>query len=274
MALSCGAMADITPNSVDLKLARAAEHGYDLRDEVRRWVEDDPYRIVVKTNADRTEWTMEVGDHPIPPFDRWSILFGDAVHNTRCALDHFFFALAHRYAPKSDIYRRFFPVTYGEKGWNTWMKARKDELWLAFPSAVQAAIEREQPYNRKNGGGNGFLGMLHALDTTDKHHTLNMVIVPSREVFWTNLRTDFLHPWSSEWTGPVTFGPEGVKKGHELGRVTFKYPPKVDPNPHVKVAVGIPNPTEGQNPFDINGLLDTLRQEVVEVIGRIETVAI
>lgn len=102
--------------------------------------------------------------------DQWGLLAGDAVHNTRSALDHLACRLVEHNGHNTTI-RTAFPIWKDEPSDQTEKKRFKGNL--AGMSAVHKdAIRKLQPYANKGSDLAKNLNTLRALDDLDKHQIL------------------------------------------------------------------------------------------------------
>src|SRR5947209_3565314 len=76
------------------KLERAREHAQTIKDESGAWFHKYSYTISHKPNDEFTRYSIILNFPACPPFQRWSLLFADSIHNLRCALDHLIYAIA------------------------------------------------------------------------------------------------------------------------------------------------------------------------------------
>lgn len=167
------------------KLDRATEHRDGLDREINAFFEE-------RSRVPRlgTKYEEESGDHVLyvtfmpdlgPLLQRSSLLFGDAVHNLRSALDHVAFEAAsiHQWGDIQHPRRIAFPITDDADRWKRECNYRLSEL---HPDDV-AAIRWYQPYEAliragQPSGARTLLGLLRDLDDWDKHRLLTAVAVP------------------------------------------------------------------------------------------------
>lgn len=167
------------------KLGRAKKHLDALKDEVARFLEAHPYAFLVQANLGRTEYSFRAHVLEWPPLE-WSLIVGDYVHNLRSALDNLMWQLALltsggpepiRFDGKTADPRQIqFPISDTlEKYVNAQVRAYVDAKYMA-------AIQDFQPYHGRyiDPLGSPFL-RLHALSNTDKHRTINAVLVSVSE---------------------------------------------------------------------------------------------
>lgn len=115
-----------------------------------------------------------------PDVWQWAVLFGDALHNLRCALDHMVYALAiHETGaePPDDDKILAFPVCSDSSHF-----AQSRYRIRSLSTTTQAAIERAQPYNRpKPGRWFAPIWWLAQLNDVDKHRLAHLSLVAARD---------------------------------------------------------------------------------------------
>lgn len=156
--------------SARAKIKRAGEHLGRFHDESESFLQSDPHTVTHETNRNKTEHVFRFHVVREPPLDL-SLVAGDAIQNSRAALDHMVFALAHHESPvplTDDEARRLqFPIC---------------DSPTAFQGAIQqgrlkgiqnaAFIESLQPYPGKEWR----LGWLRELSNIDKHRQLHVLV--------------------------------------------------------------------------------------------------
>lgn len=211
-------------DSVKAKLQRAEEHAQAVRDEIKPWMETNPYRVSREVNADSTRYSLIahlVGTEPA--LQRWSLIVGDCLHNLRSALDHLIYAIAvheSRTEPPPDERSLMFLIADTLDNFN---KNASRIKTLSEP--VRKAIEAVQPFNRPHPKLPPLLAVLRDLENTDKHKLLRLAyasIAVADIGFW--------GPQNSIANTPqfVPYGGE-IKDGTEIFAAVFK-----SPEPHMK----------------------------------------
>jgi hypothetical protein len=164
--------------SFNAKLGRATEHVKVFDSELKSWMDKKLYRLVPKTNADFTEHSLVYRCTEDLDKTRVSLVFGDAVHNLRSALDHLIYAVA---ATKSQgvapatwkkIEKRIaFPICNSTTAFTEFC----NEFGMVLTPGILDALKDFQPDNR----GNPFLPpairLLRDLDDLDKHRLLPVI---------------------------------------------------------------------------------------------------
>jgi hypothetical protein len=158
------------------KLGHAIAHINLLRTEIEKAGAPHPDLIPLRREyeADQGAVVYRI-DHVIQIRDDWPLIFGDAIHDLRGALDHLMWqlAIAHlgRRPTSAEVRNIQFPV----------IKRLKDFPGHPFLRHIrQADIERLkpfQPYKRLNRGQLHPLPKLVALSNTDKHRRLHLLVV-------------------------------------------------------------------------------------------------
>lgn len=201
------------PPPAIFKLYRAEEHINQLKSEVDKFLSKEPYRFAVEYDKDRTHGFVVIRVRENPPFIRWSILIGDAIHNLRVALDYMVCQLI--VSGKSQIGRHSgFPIYRTLEAYNSGKSANIKGI---CPRAEQI-IDRLKPY----GGGIESYWRLHQIDIDDKHRFLLAAIdMPSNIKFKPS-------PVWAKWvkTADVTFYslPNPIKDGTKV--LSFPVPPE------------------------------------------------
>jgi hypothetical protein len=204
-------MLDLT--SVRAKLTRSQEHTQALKNEVRAWMDRNPYSLVQKANPQLTRYSVVIRINELPLFQRWSIIFADALHTLRNVLDHFVYAIAcHEAAPSPPAKegRLRFPIT--DSGPNFDSEVCAGRLGT-ISEPVLTAIKAAQPYNRPHESLPPVLSILRDLTNADKHRLLQLVfgtIAMGNFGFVSKTGSPLTGTWS-----PIAYGGE-VKDGTEI----------------------------------------------------------
>jgi hypothetical protein len=255
--------------SVDAKLKRADEHLQTFEREVDTWFDQDSYQLVCESNADHTRHTVIARLNPTrrpPDFERWSLIFADAIHNLRSALDHLVYAIAERqmtpWPPDIRTLKALsFVIADTPDQWNA---DSRRKLRFLHPD-VLTAMESVQPYNRQNEFRPPLLSLLRDLDDFDKHRLLALTLTYPVEILFKEVT------WFVPGNTPSIAGHDGpVGDGTQLAVVSFAKPePNVKIDFQTKLAVTVnhaPGP-EGHSRSDAWFLFTKLlRPEVEEVI--------
>jgi hypothetical protein len=162
-------------SSVRAKLARSQEHAQALKNEVRAWMDRRPYSVVQKANADSSRYSIVIRINEPALFQRWSLIFADALNSLRNALDHLVYAIAcHEAAPNLPAKegKLRFPITNSRTNFDGEL-SRGSLGNISDP--VRTAIELAQPYNRPHEKVPPLLGILRNLNNADKHKLVQLV---------------------------------------------------------------------------------------------------
>ena len=141
-----------------LKIARGRRHIAELESEISAYLDRDPWAMLLQLDKNSGKHIIaQKGREEIP--DNFSIVFGDAVHNFRTALD----ILANDIIALSGVKPRkvYFPFGDSPTGFEDQMKSKMSQA----SEDVQAIVRSFQPYR----GGNETLRAMHDLDIGDKH---------------------------------------------------------------------------------------------------------
>jgi hypothetical protein len=187
-------VAKSTLNSARLKLGRAKdlldeiERDYRARNEERvaRGGEQHQHQVELATDVvllpdgrmiQQTPWyVIRLPVDPPPPREQWGLLAGDAMHNTRSALDH----LACRLVELENnpvTNRTAFPI-WGDEPATRRERGRFKEAIRGMSADHRDSVTRLQPYKNPGTAEATRLLTLAALDNLDKH----VVLVPINTV--------------------------------------------------------------------------------------------
>lgn len=150
-----------------MKLHRAEEHFNSLYARISQWNSSRVYRAPLRVSDDRhhLEFLQPVGVRP--PLDEWGLVFGDAVHNMRSALDCTIWEFAHLdgVAP-SNPRQVSFPVLTDRSKWD----GAASRL-SSVPSDLLSRVEAVQPFNDPDPTtvDKSWLSVISKLDNDDKH---------------------------------------------------------------------------------------------------------
>lgn len=141
-----------------LKVSRARKHVAEIESEVAKYLSRDPSAIVVTIDDQSKKHGLLFGQSEAIPFDI-ALIFGDAIHNLRGALD----LLANDLVALNGVEPKkvYFPFADSGPGLDDQIK---DKMRGASESAKDI-VRSLKPYK----GGNILLRALHDLDITDKH---------------------------------------------------------------------------------------------------------
>lgn len=257
--------------SAYLKLIRAQEHLDPLVEDIRRFENSQPYRVIRETDESAGEHLAYVVVDGIPG-DRWYGPLGDTVHNLRGTLDHAVHGLSRYFAGRPltepEMKSIEFPITTDPDHWRRYVEGGKQSIRF-LPDAYRQIIESEQPYR----GSNDFIRSnhpMHVLKTlwnTDKHRTIPLfvgfgrvmlVYVPGDPGFSTYRRT-----------------PAVMNNGSEVVRVPIgRIKSKEDLQPIVQVEVTLQEGGPTRNPVGtrqpIGSFLGYMHNTVFEVLSEFE----
>ena len=157
--------ADERLKHVTLKVARASEHVGNLEQELRAFLDSEPYKVEAKHDPATRKLVYYVTSAEATP-DRLSLIAGDAIQNLMSALDH----LAYQ-------------IVCSDTGDNP-----PNPNWIYFPIADNAAKYEAKKRGKMEGahqesfdaidalnpykGGNDLLWKLYRLNNIEKHRLL------------------------------------------------------------------------------------------------------
>jgi hypothetical protein len=158
-----------------MKLNRANELFLAMLSRVETWNASRSFMAPLRVSADRAyiEFLAPVGSRP--PVDEWALLFGDAIHNTRSALDGIVWEFAHLggSAP-SNPNALSFPVVEDHKKW----RGAVDRKLPNVPDDLVERIRAAQPFVVPNVDNSiSWLKAVSRLDNDDKHRGM-IIAVP------------------------------------------------------------------------------------------------
>ena len=156
-------------HGIRLKIERAKKHIRDLDIAIQAFVLDKPYRLEVKPHpvAQIEHTTLYVAEvKPIP--DEISLTVGDAIHNSRSALDHLMWQLVESGGGTPDR-NTYFPICDSAQQYASAMGNREIQKITAearnIIESVQPCVTSDQT-----------LWLIHQLDILDKHRLLLTVV--------------------------------------------------------------------------------------------------
>lgn len=250
-------------DSVFAKIERAREHADLLDKELTAWIDGNPYALHLKVNSDFTRYSVIISILKPPPLQRWSLIFGDAIHNLRSALDHLIYAIsihALKADPPPNERRSAFlindtPSDFKSKHWRV----------ADLSQPVRQAIESVQPYNRKHANMPPLLTLLRDFDDADKHRLIKVVLQRPVE-FNISITGPGLRPEDQHFESAYM----DVVDGAEIAWITCKRPtPNLQLNGGVTLTIvveHVPGPLGVQRTGIERLLLEDLLPEVREVI--------
>jgi hypothetical protein len=150
------------------KLKRAKKHVEDLSANVGAFGKTDSYRVVSDEDPNSGDLVFHLRIKTDIPAEEWAAIIGDAVQNTRSALDHLACALVSRESGESALTRRTcFPISREAQE----LKAATSPEVKGMRQDAADAIRALDPYKE----GNDTLWAIKALNDRDKHRLLLVV---------------------------------------------------------------------------------------------------
>jgi hypothetical protein len=168
------------------KLDRAKGHVEELRAEIEREAANNSGLISLQHEYDpndraviyRINYVVQIHEH-------WPLIFGDAVHNLRCALDHLMWQLAvihlRRQPTTAEAKQIQFPVVSRAKDFT-----RSNRFLRHIRNADIDRLKPFQPYKRRRKGEMHPLPKLVYLSNVDKHRKLHLLVVAPQSASFTN----------------------------------------------------------------------------------------
>lgn len=156
------------------KFRRANEHISELRNDFVEWNKTST-ALNGELSADGLTFRLDLVITKQPDLERWSLIFGDAIHNMRVALDIWMWeriVAESKREPKS-IY---FPIRVDEKGFGIWEASARRQ---GIREETILALRTIQPFLADSALGQNVLRHIHELDIADKHkHILELRLQP------------------------------------------------------------------------------------------------
>jgi hypothetical protein len=148
----------------DQKFARAISLFREFQSRIETWSAGQPFTTDKVLSSDGLVATVILQVKRRPPIEEWALLFGDALHNLRSALDSLVWELAHMDGKQPRNARDlYFPVVAHEADWPR--AAKKLE---SCPVEAVERIRLMQPFLIADSATSG-LEVLATLSNQDKH---------------------------------------------------------------------------------------------------------
>ena len=161
------------------KIGRASKHLADFREATHSFLESEPFTFIHQQNPSMS--SENVGAEHIEPVPtELSLLFGDAIHNLRSALDFLACQLVRLNISNHKCKDISFPIYSTSEDFMN----KLDNNTKLMVQPAKSIIEQLQPY--KHGKGHK-LWIIHQLDIQDKHRLL--VVLPPSINSWTRTIT-------------------------------------------------------------------------------------
>jgi hypothetical protein len=254
------------------KLARAEQHRLSITPEIIEYATSNRIHFARKDNLgqvkDRTircEYTVSKLEEPP---ESWPHVAGDAIQNTRAALDHAIWALVvKRKGAKfahDNRQRIVFPIRDKPENFPEATLAK----WGLKPTVIDV-IRDSQPFSAGVDPHVHALWFLRELSNIDKHQMLHVIVLIPEEVF---LNTDPPIPG-----GRLTIDTRGpLYKGAPA--ITFTAPRPAHVRGRVKVDLQFNagfcfDQTPTTKPTSIDVALQAMHNEAAHVIGQLEVAA-
>ncbi len=162
---------------IEAKLERAEEHINQLNVEVEALLDSAPYRSIPHDDPQALDdFERMLSRIRVPP--RISVLAGEAIHQTRSALDHIASALV--LVNKHQTNRETqFPI-YKYRPSHEKESLRYEEHMRGMSWSAKALIDGFQPFKVGSDWESHPLSILKALDNFNRHHALLVAVGASR----------------------------------------------------------------------------------------------
>lgn len=209
-------------------------------------------------SPDRREVTFYASIRSEPPTFEWSLVFGDAIHNYRSALDSLAWSMAHMDGNRPDHQdekRIYFPLTRSVSEFN---KLAKTSL-RSVPGFILERLQSVQPYH--GGHPNKAIGaILHDLDIADKHRSsIELVgVAADKTTYGVAYRYEDLSNKPDPGTEDYEWlGDEGpVHDGQPIARMRFQAPVETAEVYNLPLVLAIDHGGERRDALALLGLID------------------
>jgi hypothetical protein len=153
------------------KLARAEHHLNTLTNEMRVFLDSDPYEFERRLDYENSRYLFYVKRVETPKL-QWGAVIGDFIHNLRSALDHLTWQLALKHyggaIPREVWPEISYPIAHDLSGFKKRSVLKHlDTEHVTFMQGFQT--EHRNPQNP--------LTLLHDLWNTDKHRILHATLI-------------------------------------------------------------------------------------------------
>jgi hypothetical protein len=168
------------------RLDRAEQLRDDINAALHVWRNRNPNPWTGHTNPERTEHHFHLTFNTPPDPIRWGLLFGDAIHNLRAALDNAIWAAAVRDCGDEEPLRRTqFPIFLDKDEFFGRVKGRRSgqsQIDSVKDADVRAIVERAQPWQRSDRPDFDHLWVVHEFDREDKHRVITPILIVPRQL--------------------------------------------------------------------------------------------
>jgi hypothetical protein len=259
-------------SAVGRRLDRAEEHLATLGRALQAWRDQNPSPILGRGNPEKTRHDFYASFEVQPDLVGWGIVFGDAIHNLRAALDNLVWECASRDGPPPK--QTEFPVFVDRDRYFAPQKDRGGGQWKMSGirnEAVRRAIEQVQPWSCAKPPEHDPLWVIHEFNNADKHRVITPVLLVPRTLE-TSISLEYadeatagdsVPPAIEYWDGPIEDG-RRVFTIHTPSR-----PEKVAMSHGVTLGVAI---SLGDRTGGITGTLGSLCSHVRGVVERVVAV--
>ena len=254
-------------HSARKKLERAEELLNEILDDYKkrnREIVLEPYEIIPERIDDvlgREWYVLRLPFEPPEPSERWGLLAGDAMHNTRSALDHLACRLVEHNRKKVSV-RTAFPIWPNEPK-NKADRKRFRGAIAGMSAPHKKSVRQLQPYANPGSAESAKLIAVAALDNLDKHQILVPLLstIGGKEAQPPSIESDLASQFDYLWNAG-----EVATKGVELLRFSPRGP--IGTIHHI----GLPIPIRATFGDTTTGLRE-LREIRAYVVGIVESFA-
>lgn len=153
--------------SARLKIKRAHHHVRDLNAQLTAFCNSNFYRIIVDKDAKTGQSLLKLEMTQNFPSDVAAPIIGDAIHNTRSALDHMMCDIV---AHEGNVKTKYTKFPFDDSRQKLIDRINGGLIQRVRSDIIDLIVDEIRPY--KDSGGDEGLCALHDLDITDKHELL------------------------------------------------------------------------------------------------------
>jgi len=212
-----------------LKVERANRHLRALNESIAQYSQSQFNRVGVYFHRETGEKIFRL-DRPLDePPPQFSPIIGDVLFGYRSALDHLMreLVIISGSCPTDGTQ---FPICDTRERFH----GRGERMWRGVTPAIQATLEREQPYCGHNNFGGELLVTLRDLNNIDKHRHFNLVVSIYQGTLPEDLSQIDINTLRG-FTDKIIINAGRIEAGAELARIPRDYV-HVDFSPSFSIA--------------------------------------
>lgn len=204
----------------------------------------------------------------LPPSNEWSLIFGDAIHNYRAALDALAWAVAHidGRSPANTVQIQF-PIATSRREWE---QLGKKQWFAHLPPFIRERLHDVQPFQFPE-PDTAIAVVLHRLDIKDKHHESLALSVLARSahempIVYRSRDPEVILEVADTAEYPHTPGP--IEDGDIVFRIKLDGRATVADAPRLPIRL---TTTLDGEPLDVWHLLNTIDRQVALTLASVES---